>query len=360
MRHVKQTLFLAGAWAVMMMISCSDDPNDPDQNPNPNPNNPSGQVTITGVSNDEFWGEELVINGTGFSAVKEENIVKFTGVSPTPTFCNLNYTSVAGDIEIVSASETQLKIKIPVRRDILGDPSCGPESANVEVTVKEKTAKFEGLKFYGLPYVVNFNYHYNWFAVPDVTRIGDSVMLNAGMLGTSPQTSKYWDALTLNVNGTYMPHKFRNIGGVSGLAFYLPVADYAEMNCEQEPDGWGARKMSFRVYIQGTTQEATKELYVQYLPAMSASCDLCPATFSKFESNPMWKISGQNMNFTEVRFVPKNCGGPSQGMALNMTPWSDKLDFVVPISMLADGCTYTVLLSNACMSELIGEITIAG
>src|SRR5690349_2655050 len=86
---------------ILIVFSCSDDgdPDDPGQQQPPPP--PGGDVTITSVEGGHmFWGDEMIINGSGFSSNKAENIVKLTGV--TLDFCGLKYSSEAGgDIEIL-------------------------------------------------------------------------------------------------------------------------------------------------------------------------------------------------------------------------------------------------------------------
>ena len=346
---------------MMMIFSCSNDDDDPSQNPNPNnpkPNNPAGTVTITNVPSGIFWGEELTITGTGFSTVKEENVIKLTN-QPIPLSCTLNYTSAAGgDIEIVSATATQLKIKVPLKVNGLGEPQCGPLKANLEVTVKDKKATIENVTFGPLPFVGGFAYHYGWFDLPKVTRIGDSVMLNGGLLATPVNGSEYWDDVRLSINGTDIPIKYRTVGMDAGWSFFLPVKDYAEINCSQEPDGWAAREMDFKFYIQGTSKSATRKLFVQYLPAQTTSCDVCPSPISKSAGgNTQWKIKGNNMYYTEVRFTPyAPCAGSSQGMAIVHEPWTDEITFAVPLSLLTVDCGYAVHLTNECISTFIGNV----
>ena len=279
MSYCKKSLFLVGALTMLMIISCSDDSDDPLQNQNQNTNNNTstgGPVTITDIPSGVFWGDELTINGTGFSTVKEENIVKFLKLPPLS--CTMQYTSATGgDIEIISATATQLKIKVPLKL-IQGNPACGPLRADIEVSVKDKKDTYEGVTFGPLPYIGTFNYHYGWFDVPNVTRIGDSVMLRGGLLATGPNGSEYWDDVRLSIDGKNIPIKFRSVALESGWAFFLPVKDFAEMNCSEEPDGWGAREMDFKFYIQGTEKSASRKLFVKYLPDQGASCFSCQLT----------------------------------------------------------------------------------
>lgn len=367
MTRMMNPFFLAGTLALMMIVSCSDDANEPapPPNPNPNPNPVGGDVTISSIPDGVFWQEELTITGTGFSTVKEENIVKFTNVSPpTVVGCNLNYTSAAGgDIEIVSASATQLKIKVPVKlaHNVIENievPSCGPRSADIEVTVKDKKASFTGVDFRPLPTISGFLYHYGWFDYPKLTRIGDSVMIGGGLLATPPNSSKYWDDIRLSINGANMPIKFRTIGLESGWAFYLSADQFGEMNCSEEPDGMAAREMEFKFFLEGTDKSASRMLYVQYLPSMIASCKECPSPLNKAAGgNPEWVVTGQNMYYTEVRFSPVSpCTGATQGMAITSDPWTEEIRFEIPLSILTENCGYGVFLANECGVKYIGQV----
>jgi hypothetical protein len=183
-------------------------------------------------------------------------------------------------------------------------------------------------------------------------------MLAGGLLATPVNGSEYWDNVRLSINGKDIPIKYRSIGIDAGWAFFLPVDEYAEMNCSDEPDGWGAREMDFKFRIEGTTKSATRKLYVQYLPAQTASCDLCPSPISKSNGgNAEWKIKGTNMYFTEVSFTPNPpCSGSSQSMGIALEPWTDEIIFTVPLSLLAIDCGYSVHLKNECGSEYIGNV----
>jgi hypothetical protein len=348
----KKLIYLAGMLAVLMM-SCNDD-DDPNQNPGTD-----DPVTITSVPTGKFWTDELVITGTGFSPVKEENIVKFVNVTPKSS-CMINYTSDGGAIEIVSATETQLTIKVPVRRNPFGDVVCGPSMADIEITVNGNKATSTGHKFRALPFLGLFTYHYGWFDVPDVTRVGDSVMISAGLLGEAPRENPDWEKLRLFVNGGNMPYKFRSIGLESGFAFYLPVEEFAEINCTEEPEGWGARQMEFKLTIDGTDKFQKRDLWVKYYPEQVASCSDCPTPLSKDAGgNPVWKITGKYMSYTEARFTPyAPCTGASQGVAINASLWTDQLQFAVPLSILAEGCAYSVTLHDECGMVVIGQVGI--
>lgn len=302
-----------------------------------------------------FWGDDMTINGSGFSTNKANNIVKLTSVALN--FCGLNYTSEpGGDIEIISATATQLRVKIPYK-EINDIPMCGPERATLEVTVNGKTAKKEGIKFTGLPWIGSFNYHYGWFDIPSVTRIGDSVMIDGGLRGYFARESELWNQIVLTIDGKTVPSKYRVVGMESGRAFFLPVEEYGDMSCSDEPDGWApARKMNFTISVAG--KSASTDLYVQYLPAMSVGCHTCPGSTPDLNPvDPSWKIKGSNIYFTEARFTPMPpCGGASQGVNLfKNKKFEDEISFQIPLAMLADGCSYSVTLGDPCgRSQFVG------
>ena len=179
------------------------------------------------------------------------------------------------------------------------------------------------------------------------------------LLATGPNGSEYWDDVRLSVDGKNIPIKFRSVGLESGWAFILPVKDYADMNCSEEPDGWGAREMDFKFYIQGTEKSASRKLFVKYLPDQGASCFSCPISVSlASDETPEWVIHGKNMYYSEARFTPTACSGPSQGMAIAAGQWTDEIKFDIPLSILAAGCTYSVTLTNQCDTTYLSKISI--
>lgn len=333
----------------LLIISCNKDDSDPDV--------PSGPLSINHIETGKFWGDELVITGTGFSPVAEENVVKFLNVTAMH-LCEINYTSDGGDIEIVSATETKLTIIVPGWKPT-GEYLCGPTAADIEISVNSNTAVSEDHTFGQIPYLEGFNYHYGWFDLSHMSRVGDSVLIDAGLRGANQLQSPYWNDLRLSINDKSVPFKYRTIGGESGLAFYLPVSEYAETNCTTEPDDWGAREMKFTLSIRNTNKSASRNLYVQYYPEQASSCAICPANLSKSEGgNPFWRITGKNMSYNEAIFTPIACSGTPQGVTITAGAWVDELQFSIPLSILSIGCTYAVTLSDGCKSVLIGNVEI--
>lgn len=344
----------------VLAVSCSDDPAD-DQTPGPGPGpspTPSG-VTVTSVTEGAFWNDEITLTGTGFSATKTENLVKFIKVQPAS--CSINYTSDGGDIEIISATATTLKIKVPARYNPFGEIACGPEVADIEVTVNGKSGTFKEARFSGVPRIGKFLYHYGGFADPNFHPLGDSVIIAANLLGSAPKSSPYWNKLRLSVDGQHVPFKWRTINLNTGAAFILPAEDFRVSDCPLALDGYpNARKVKFKFYIQDTDKESAIDLYIQKVPTATAGCSNCKSTLNKTMGEKVtWKIEGQNMSlFTKARYSPANesCG-PPQDVAISGS--EELINFEMPSSILAAGCQYTVFLVDHCDGVTpIGSISV--
>src|SRR5689334_15860396 len=134
MKLEKLILTLMAAVLLFAFSGCASD----DEGSDTDPEDPSGdKVTISDVSQYVFWGEELTITGTGFSSVKQENIVTFVNSSPkTP---GLKLTSDGGDIQILDASPTSIKILVPVQSELKNGTTIfrGEDFTRIEVKVKE-------------------------------------------------------------------------------------------------------------------------------------------------------------------------------------------------------------------------------
>lgn len=185
-------------------------------------------------------------------------------------------------------------------------------------------------------------------------------MIDGGLRGYFAQESELWDKVELTIDGKTVPTKYRKIGLEYGRAFFLPVEEYGDYSCSEEPEGWApARKMKFRISVAG--KSASTELWVQFLPPMTVSCDDCPGSVVDLNLyDPTWKVSGSNIYLTEARFTPlPPCGGASQGVTLARNKkFEDKIIFTIPLAILADGCSYSVNLGDNCgRSVLLGTFS---
>jgi hypothetical protein len=345
--------------------SCSNDDDDTD------PSNPptGGKVKITGLSHEYiFWGEELTISGTGFSDKKEENIITF--VNSYPKTPGMKLTSDGGDIEIISASPTSIKIKVPYQTEPASGTTHfrGEDFAQIAVAVKTEKDTSEQVKFIGLPRVGTFEYHYGWYDLGGVTRSGDSVVIGGGfygsLLGAGEAHAKQagvYDKLRLHVDGISVPMKWRKISqSVSGFGIYLPASEFSEMNCEDGDNGWGDRAMEFKFSVEGTDIENTRTLYVTYLPENSIISASGVEEVSKLAGgNPFWTVTGDDMYFSHAVFHP-TCGGNATNAEVEIASpgtINSEYQISVPLSLMVENCVYTIYLKTPCdETELIGDV----
>lgn len=366
-----QMLALAAAATIILFSGCSSDdepdPNNPN-NPNDPGNNSGDKVTITGTSPEfTFWGDELTITGTGFSEVKDENVVTF--VNSYPQAYGLKLTSKDGDIEIVSASKTKLVIRVPYIKDETPEVTHtrGEEYAKIEVTVKNTKDTSDVVKFLGLPRVGNFEYHYGWYDIGGVTRSGDSVILNGGFYGLKTGAGEAYhkqagtyDKLRLRVDDIEVPIKYRKISNsIQGWALYLPSDKFSVVRCDEGSEG--DRDMLFEFYVLGTDKKSSRLLSVTYLPSDEIKTVTGPMVVSKSAGgNPFWTVTGKDMYYHNARFVPKTCSGESTEIQV-AAPGTINQEFTVgiPLSFLEEGCTYSIILVTPCDDfQQIGTVAI--
>jgi hypothetical protein len=344
--------------SLALLGSCSRDGDpDPDQTPDPNPNPNTGTVSISSADNGVFWGDVMTINGSGFSATKSENIVTFKSITPS---CTMNYTSENGDIELISATASKLEVRVPYRLNPFGEVACGPEKADIQVKVGDNTATVSNVTFGALPQIGKFVYHYGGFADPKYHPLGDSVILT-GRLGSNTTASPNYSKLRLSVAGVTVPFKWRSVNLNTGLAFVLPIEQFSVMDCPLGEDNYSnARKVKFRLFLEGTNKFAETDLYIQKIPNPTANCFDCPTKVKKsLGENLVWTIKGKYMTYSKVRFSPQtpaNCGTTQH---VSTSGSSEELKFTIPISILSIGCAYNVSLIDHCENALfIGSIVV--
>lgn len=332
---------IAGFLVLTMTVTCCN--NDDDDDGNGPGKGPVGPLAISGVSGSMFWGEELTIEGTGFSPAREQNVVTMSDIGVVT--CNLNLTSAGGDIEILTASPTELKIRIPYREIDEYGSACGPERIKLEVEVNGARASLAEVRFAGLPFVGNFRYHYGWFGHPTLSRIGDSVLISGGINGYYARESAYWNQVQLSIDGISVPIKYRTIGLESGWAGYLPASVFASYSCGTQLEGWTAREVAVTFSIEGTGKSATRMLYLQKLPERGASCTTC--------GEGLWTVEGSYVRYyPKVFFTPINCDEAEQH--IDAFPINDhKVQFEIPLAILTPTCSYMVQMGDLCGARAI-------
>lgn len=365
MKSEKLLLVLTAALLPLVFSGCSDDEGDTD------PDKPSGgKVNISGVSKQyAFWGEEITISGTGFSNVKDENIVNF--VESYPNTSGMKFTSNDGDIEIIQSSPTSIKIRVPHQSEVIGSNNVhrGEDYARIEVVVNNERDTSDVVRFIGLPRIGNFEYHYGWYDLGGIARSGDSVVIAAGFYGSklgagdrNPRDAGVYDKLRLHVDGIHVPMKWRKISQfIEGYGLYLPAKDFSETNCTEGANGWNDRAMTFRLSVDGTDIENSRTHYITYLPQTSLYSADGPSQVSKSAGgNPFWTVTGDDMYYTHAVFST-SCDGVAKAEIeiANSGTFNNEYQINIPLSLMVENCSYNIHLKTPCDDmKFIGNVSI--
>lgn len=352
----------------LLLIASCGKPKDDDEGPGPGPGGNNDPATITSISPEFiFWGEQLTINGTGFSTTKTDNFVWI--ISDDDCGTNPQDSTDWKKAEVVSATATKLIIKVPHTISTSGLP-CGPDlSAGLRVTVKGKSTVVptQGIKPMGFPYPVAFCDDYPGYHGPLAIRPGDSVLLKYGGGGMIPlHNSGNQSKIRLMIGSTPVPVKLRpGVTGCStyGIAFQLGLLEFAKPGCTPLDPTWGlaGETMPMRLYIDGVTQATvTKNIFVANLPKGTISSTSGPLIVSKSAGgNPFWTVKGKSMHYRKVKFIAASpCTGSVEASTV-CNSFCDEFNFNIPLSLLTPGCSYGVFLIDACdQSKSIGGIKI--
>jgi hypothetical protein len=327
-----------------------------------------GNVTISSFSPETvFWGDEVTINGNGFSTNKSDNYVWFFGDGN----CGSSYNDSTGwrKAEIVSASATKLIVKMPWTVD--ADIPCGHTNALIRVIVNGKRAESATqVKGMGFAVPAGFCYWYGGaYYAPGAIRVGDSAMLEFAGHGLSNLISSgNVSKLRLSVDGAPVPAKFRP--GISGcdsraVSFILDANEFGDPSkCEPKDAYWGGtgKKRSFKFYLEGhPDSEVSKEYWVFSLPKPTYGGASGPTTVSKAAGgNPQWTVTGKNMFYNKVRFTAMQpCTGFIEAETTCTNEFCDQFVFGIPLSLLTAACSYNVALVDVCGGfKTVGTITV--
>lgn len=358
---MKKKIYFAAITVLLFIGACKKDSND-DDNPGGGGNN--DPVTITSTSPEYVvWGQEVSINGTGFSTAMADNYVWIASDNQCGT--NPQDSTDWKKATVVSATATKLVIKLPYTTH----PSestlpCGPdEGAQLHVIVKGKprvTAP-QYIKTIGIPFPTFFKNDYPGYHGPTAMRQGDSTFLRYGGLSSiNMNNSGYKDKIRLKINGNVVPvtRYFQ------GVAFKLPVQDFAIAQCTNDPVwGIGGEQKPFMIYFEGIEHATvTKNYFIGYFPNAQISNVSGPIVVSKSAGgNPFLKVSGSNMNFPKGKITPLNgCPGISQTFTLNgVNEFLSEFNVDIPLSLMNSGCSYAFRVIDPCGGERhIGNVSV--
>lgn len=326
-------------------------PNPPPPPPPPPPNN-SG-FSITSISPQyPYWGEEITIKGSGFTTNKNDYSFRYLG---DVVSCNM------GSFQLISATATELKLKLSIGTSITNGRKCGPFSDQLIVTANGKSDTTDGINFLGWPRIQGVCTHFGgWsgnYLIP-----GDSTAMNmAGAVGIYASVNNNNKNAELEVDGINIPVKWRNYTACnSGLAgvITLEKEKFAELKCSSDPDwGNGGRMLKFKVFNPGTERFDTASYFVEWLPFQNFSSFSGESTISLAAGGfPKWTIRGINMSFKKAKFTSTNCNLTPQEVTINHDgDFYNEGTFPIPLSVMTVGCNYSVSISDHC-----GKVRVLG
>ncbi|MGZ5191138.1 MAG: IPT/TIG domain-containing protein [Flavisolibacter sp.] len=325
--------------------------NNPPPPPPPPPNSAGFSITSTSPQH-PYWGEELTIVGTGFSTNKNDYSFKFRN---DVIACNLNA------FELISASSTELKIKMPIGTNPSNGRKCGPFSDQVIVTANGKSDTTNAINFLGWPRLQGVCTHFGGWA-GDYIIPGDSVAMNmAGATGIFASVNNNNTNAVLEVDGINIPIKWRNysacFSGLGGV-ITLEKEKFAKLKCTSDPDwGNGGRMLKFKISNPGTNRFDSASYFVEWLPSQNfSSFSGSPNISMSAGGFPTWTIKGKNMTYLKARFTATNCSLTTQEVAINKNgDFYDEGTFPIPLSVMTIGCNYSVSIINHC-----GQVRVLG
>lgn len=341
-----------------------------------NPNTPVvTKLEITETSPEFiFWGEEVTINGTGFSAKLDENFVWLKNETASLSSCpsdNRNDSTGWRKATVLKATPTSLTIKIPYKTAAQngGKRACGVVDPSISITTNGKTAVSKKIKLLGIPYIFNICYTNGVFQgsgiIPGKELENQISIPGVGIYGSS---SGIDDKIKLLINGNSIPlTKIESTGPTncaSGYKFTIPI-EFATGICTPDPirPGRFSTMMDFVAIIEGTTIQSEKFSYpVGSFPDQSIESLATQRASKGAGGNPEIKIKGKGLNwYKEARFVSTNSAGcPMTTIAPVPNVQGTELTIGIPLSNMVAGCTYQISLINTCgvSTGQIGQVII--
>ncbi|MGZ8518059.1 MAG: hypothetical protein ACXWWD_11945 [Chitinophagaceae bacterium] len=341
--------FLLLCCIIPILHSCEKKDVDSDDDDNNGGGNTS--FSITSTSPDPlYWGSELTINGSGFSTNKNDYQLKY--ISYNNPGCNL------GNFEVISATSTQLKVKMAYG-SLSNGKKCGPSSDRLVVTVGGNSDTTNAINFVGWPRIQGVCTHFGGWAGEYIIP-GDSVMLNlAGATGIYASVNNNNKNAELTVDGIPVPITWRNYSGCTnglGAVITLDKAVYGKLKCPSDADwGGGGRNMLFKVSNPGTNRFDTLSIFVNWMPSSTFSQHTGSSNVSMSAGGfPKWTIKGKNMTYHKARFTATNCNLTAQEIAIDQAgTFYNEGTFAIPLAILTIGCNYSVSIFDHCGNQRV-------
>lgn len=353
--------FLLLVSTVVVLFSCkkkSDDTNGSGGNGGGNGSGGGGSAfNITGSSPEYlYWGDVLTISGTGFSTNKADYNIKFIGDLPG---CDLS------PFEMISATNDQLKIKMPIGLLSGTTKKCGPASAPLIITANGKSDTSDVIKFLGYPRIQSVCTHFGGSAgnylIP-----GDSTSMNmAGATGIWAAVNNSNTNAVLTVDNINVPITWRNYSACTnslGGVITLDKEIFSKLKCSTDPDwGGGGRMLKFKLSNPGTDRFDTASFFVNWMPIQSFEQHIgAPQVSMSAGGFPTWTIKGKDMTYHTAKFTSTNCNLTPQTVAINHNgTFYNEGTFPIPLSVLTVGCNYSVSIISHCGTiKVLGALQI--
>ena len=348
---------------VSLLFACAEeqDPNNPNNNNN-NPNNPPvvAKVEITGTSPEYvFWGEELTINGSGFSSKLEDNFVWIKNETATLGTClGGSSTDSLGwrRATILSATATSLKIKVPYKTVAENDGKrpCGAINPRVSVTVGKSTAVSQAVKLIGIPFIREICIPNSGFKGAGIIpgKAQDNI-LSLGGLGLYADDAGVDKKLKLSVASESVPLDVyeQSLATCSGAFKFRLPATLASGECTPDPvvTGRFARKEDFVVSIENTSIKSEPFSYpVASVPEIITEAVPSQRFSWSAGGNPAINVTGTNVNWlSEARFLSTSSNCPGTSIA-PVSISTESTSVTIPLATMKVGCTYQLLLRTNC------------
>ena len=351
-----------------LLISGCKKGSDDDNGTTPAPG--SNAIEITGTPDALiYWGDEVSITGTGFSANKADYDISFAEF-------NIQHQD-PNKPEIISASATSIKVRIPKIPDTTLQGKVyykGPSWNDVLIiNIKGKKDTTEALKIAGWPRIYNVCGADNGNTTSLFPAQNTWMELTGASNALAPSDVERNVKLSARVNGEDIPVPFEwdDAGSCNdkGVRFNLDPNKFADLSkCEGDIDwGGGYREIELTASIPGTSVKATNKFKVAWKPeqfvdqvaginVVSKTPDPNHPTFAE------WKITGKNMYYKTAKFV--NTTNPLWFTTIAIVTtgppvFYNEATITIPVSQLSANYAYKVFLVDQCDKlKQIGQITV--
>ncbi|TVQ12994.1 MAG: hypothetical protein EA364_07490 [Balneolaceae bacterium] len=304
-----------------------------------------------------FWGDNMTITGTGFSTKAEDNYVWIRDARFRMGRCNTENDSTGWQrAAVLNATSTSLTIRIPFVPATQTDNNepCGVYDPRISVTVAGKTALSSKVKLLGIPVIDRVCYaNSGWQFSGLVPGKELKNMISITGLGIYGNSSGMSDKMRMSI-AQYSIDLERVVPSLQtcgdGYTFVVPI-ELASGECTPDPirTGTFAKKEIFVASVESKVSPPFS-YPIRSFPDRSVST-FSERHFSMMAAgNPEIVLTGKNMqSYTTALFNP--VGSSCTATTIAPVPRGDDLVVGIPLSSMAVGCAYSLILRDHCGSS---------